>query len=197
MFINRAVKKNKWLKFVFITVTVLIAVGLVIPIAGLFKSQPGNSGQQPSAGQNAPTPQEQLAALEAKAMENPKDTAVLMELGEAYRYLGKPDQAIKTYEQLLALEPNNIAARLEMSLIYYYSGKYNEAATRLEEVISIDPGNKEAHLLYGYVLGAGKKDYEAGIRELEKFIDLAKQGLDVEKARQAVAEWKALAAQGQ
>lgn len=195
MFINKAVKKNKYLKFIFVTVTVLIAVGLVIPIAGLFKNQPGNSGQQPSTGQNVPTLQEQLAGLEAKAQEKPQDTAVLMELGEAYHYAGKPDQAIKTFEQVLALEPNNIAARYNMAMIYYYSAKYDASIAQLEEIIQYDPGNKEAHQLYGYVLGAGKKDYAAGIRELEKFIDLGKQGLDVEKARQAIEEWKALAPQ--
>jgi hypothetical protein len=40
------------------------------------------------------------------------------------------------------------------------------------------------------VLGAGKKDYAGGIQELEKFIALAKEGPDVEKARLTINEWK-------
>jgi len=194
LFINKAVKKNRFRKFVFITITVLIAIGLVIPLASLFQKQPGNNGL-PSAGQAGQTIQEQLAGLESRAKENPRDVAVLMELGEAYHHLGKPDQAIKTYEQVLALDPNNVTARYDMAIIYYYSSKYDQAINQLNEMIKIDPGNKEAHLLYGYVLGAGKKDYAAGIQELEKYIALAKQGTEVEHAKQTVEEWKALAAQ--
>jgi cytochrome c-type biogenesis protein CcmH/NrfG len=194
LYINKAIKKNKFKRFVFITITVLIAIGLVIPLAGLFQKQPGNSGL-PGGGQTGQTVQEQLAGLESKAKENPNDTAVLMELGEAYHYLGKLDQAIKTYERVLALNPNNVKARYDLATIYYYSSKYDQAIVQLEEIIKNDPGDEEAHLLYGYVLGAGKKDYAAGIQELEKFIALAKQGPDVEHARQVIEDWKKLLAE--
>lgn len=196
MFINRAIKKNKFQKFVFITLTVLIAIGLVVPLAGLFQQQTGGNGS-PSAGQAGQTVQDRLNGLETRAKENPRDTAVLMELGETYYHLGKPDQAIKTYEQVLAVEPNNFAARYEMAFVFYTSDKYDQAIDQLNEIIKYDPGNGEAHLLYGYILGQGKKDYTAGIQELERYIALAKQGPDVEHARQAVEEWKALAAQKQ
>ncbi|MDF9407023.1 tetratricopeptide repeat protein [Pelotomaculum isophthalicicum JI] len=196
MSIYRSVKKNKFQKFVFIVITVLIGIGLVVPLAGLFQKQPGGNGS-PSAGQAGQTVQDRLNSLETRAKENPRDTAVLMELGEAYYRLGKPDQAIKTYEQVLSVEPNNGAARYEMAVIYYFSNKYDQAIDQLNEIIKNDPGNGEAHLLYGYILGQGKKDYTAGIQELEKYIAVAKQGPDVEHAKQAIDEWKALADQKQ
>jgi hypothetical protein len=62
--------------------------------------------------------------------------------------------------------------------------------TRLQELIQKDPEYTNAHLLYGYVLGAGKKDYAGGIQELEKYVALAKDGPDVEKAKLAINEWK-------
>jgi len=192
LFIRKSVKKNKFQKIVFITITVLISIGLVVPLAGLFQKPVNSVPQGVPAVQSV---QEQLAGLEARAKENPHDSNVLMDLAEAYHRLGKPDQAIKTYEQVLALDPGNIKARYEMAVIYYYSSKYEQAVAQLNEIIKKDPENKEAHLLYGFVLGTGKKDYAAGIQELEKFIDLAKEGQDVEKARQVIEEWKGLAAQ--
>lgn len=194
MFIRRSVKRNKIQKIVFVTITVLIAIGLVIPLAGLFQGQPGNSGAQ-SAGPAGQSLQEMISSLEARAKDNPGDTAVLMELAEAYRYAGKPDQAVKTYEQVLALDPDNAQARLEIAYIHFYSDKNDQAIAQLQELINKDPNNKEAHLLYGYVLGAGKKDYSAGIQELEKFIALAKEGPEVEKVKQTINEWKAALAQ--
>jgi len=196
LFINRSVKKSKFQKFIFITITVLIAVGLVVPLAGLFQNQPA-SNESPDTVQAGQTVQDRLNTLEAKAKENPRDTAILMELGEAYSHLVNPDQAVKTYEQVLSVEPNNVAARYEMAVVYYFSDKYDQAIGQLDEMIKIDPDNGEAHLLYGYILGQDKKDYAAGIQELEKYIAIAKQGPDVEHARQAIDEWKALATQKQ
>jgi len=189
LFIRKSVKRNKFRKGIFIFVTALIAIGLVIPLAGLFTNQQGDSGAQ---GDNTiqQTPQEMLAGLENKAKETPGDTKVLMDLAQAYLYAGNPDQSIKTYEQVLALEPNNSEARYDMAIIYYYSSKYDPAVAQLQELLKSDPNNKDAHYLYGIVLGTGKNDYQGGIQELEKFIELAKEGSDVEKARQLINEWK-------
>jgi tetratricopeptide (TPR) repeat protein len=181
--------RNKLRKAIFITITALIAIGLVIPLASLFQDQPSGGGtQNPGSAQG--TLHERLAELEAEAINNPSDTAVLMELAEAYIYTSKPEQAVKAYEQVLSVDPGQSEARYMISYVYYMSGKYDLAETRLKELIQKDPEYKNAHLLYGYVLGAGKKDYTGGIQELEKFIALAKEGNDVEKAKLTINEWK-------
>ncbi|OPY58464.1 MAG: Outer membrane protein assembly factor BamD [Pelotomaculum sp. PtaU1.Bin035] len=195
MFIRRSVNRNRFRKAIFITITVLIAIGLVIPLAGLFQKQPGNSGSQSAAPVAGQSVQDQLANLESKAKDNPRDTSVLMELAETYQRVGKPDQAIKTFEQVLALDANNTQARYEMAFIYYLTNKSDQAITQLTEIIKVDPDNKDAHYLYGIVLGKGKGDYAAGIQELEKYIAIVKEGTDAEKARQTINEWKSAQAQ--
>lgn len=194
MFIRKSVKRSKLQKAVFVVLTVLIAIGLVIPLASLFQKQPGSAGDQ-DAGPTQQSLQERLSGLEAKAKENPGDTTVLMDLAETYLYASKADQAVRTYEQVLALDPNNAEASIDIATIYYYSNKYDQAISQLTELIKKDPDNKSAHYLYGIVLGTGKKDYTAGIQELEKFIAMAKEGPDVEKAKQIINEWKAAPAQ--
>ncbi|OPX84491.1 MAG: Outer membrane protein assembly factor BamD [Pelotomaculum sp. PtaB.Bin104] len=195
MFIRKSVKKNKFQRYVFITITVLIAIGLVIPLAGLFQKQPVNTDSSQGTAQDVKSFQEQLATLESRVQENPGNAEVLMELGEAYVRYGKPDQAVKTFEQVLVIDPNNTQARYDMSYVYYLSNKSDLAIAQLKEIISIDPNHKEGHYLYGIILGNSKKDYAAGIQEMEKFIELAKEGIDAEKARQKIEEWKTLSGQ--
>lgn len=190
MFIRKSVKRNKLQKAVFVFLTALIAIGLVIPLASLFQKQPTVGGDQSDTPVQQSL-QEKLSGLEAKAKDNPKDVTVLMDLAETYLYASKPDQAVKTYEQVLALDPNNAEASIDIATIYYYSSKNDQAITQLKELINKDPNNQSAHYLYGIVLGTGKKDTTAGTQELEKFIALAKEGPDVEKAKQIINEWKA------
>jgi len=189
LFLRKSVKRNKFRRFIFITVTVLIAIGLVIPLAGLFQRQPVDYGA--TGGDNAvQTLQEQLASLEERARANPGDKNVLLELAEIYIYTAQREQAIKTYEQVLALDPAQAEARLNLATLYYYSDQYEQAIGHLQELINRDPGNKNAHYLYAIILGTGKQDYAAAIQEMETFISLAGEGADAEKARQAIEEWK-------
>ncbi len=192
MVVRKSVKKNIR-KALFVIITVMIAIGLVIPIAGLFQKQPVDSGSH--SGPDAQSPLEKIAGLEDRAKQNPGDKSILMELAEAYFYSGKPDQAVKTYEQVLVLDPASSEAGINIATIYFYGGEYDQAIDRLQELIKNDPNHREAHYLYGIVLGAGKKDYLAGAQELEKYVELAREGPDVEKAKERINEWRAAASQ--
>ncbi|MHB1041974.1 MAG: tetratricopeptide repeat protein [Eubacteriales bacterium] len=192
MFI-KSVKRKKVQRYVFIFITVLISIGLVVPLVSLF----GNGSGTPAKGGGDQAQQQsfadRLAELEAKAKENPSDTAVLMQLAEAYTRAGKQDQSVLTYQSIIAQDPDNLDSRLNLGTLYFYSGKYDQSITSLQEVIKRDPNNQLAHYWCGYVLGVGKKDYAGGVQELEKYVELAKTGIDVEKARQDIVEWKKLA----
>jgi cytochrome c-type biogenesis protein CcmH/NrfG len=128
MFFGRS--KNKFRKAIFIVITVLIAIGLVIPLASLFQDQPGGGAQDPGTAQK--TLQERLAELEAEAEKSPGNTEVLMELAEAYIYTSKPDQAVKTYEQVLAADPGYSEARYMIAYVYYMTGEFDQAETNLK-----------------------------------------------------------------
>lgn len=193
MFFRKTRKKNKLQRFIFLTITVLIAIGLVVPLAGLFQNQTGGSTAH-TPEQAAQSLQERLSYLESKAKENPGDTVLLMELAKTYLFSGETEKSIETYEKVLEIDPRNAQARIEIATAYYYSSNYDQAVEHLQELLKADPNNKNAHYLYGIVLATGKKDYEAGIKEMEKFIALAGEGPEAEKARQAINEWKAVQA---
>jgi len=189
----RKTRAKKLQKTIFIVITVLLSIGLVIPLLGIFSNQGQvplpNGATDNDAGKK--TPQERIAELENKVKENPGDTAIHMELAEAYLSAGRVDQTISEYEQVLALEPANTQARLNMANIYYLISKYDLAEGQLAELVKQDPQDKNARYLYGLVLAEGKGDYAGGVREMEKFIELAPAGPGVENAKQKISEWRA------
>jgi cytochrome c-type biogenesis protein CcmH/NrfG len=179
--------KSKIKRILFITITLLIAIGLVIPLAGLFSNQNDYSGSDNPVTQ---TPEERLAQLEQKAQANPGDVNTLIELSQAYFYAGNIDQSIKTYKDVLVLEPLNSPARYDLATLYYFSSQYDLSVEQIKELLKNDPNNADAHYLYGIVLGTGVKDYSGAISEMERFIELAREGSDVEKAKQYINEWQ-------
>jgi cytochrome c-type biogenesis protein CcmH/NrfG len=192
MFIRKSGKRNKLQRAVFIVLTVLISIGLVVPLFSIFASKPDPApGDSSSARQQSLA--DRLAELEAKVKENPGDTRALMNLAEGYLSAGSQDQALLTYGTVIAREPDNLEARMSVGIIDFYAGKNDQSIASFQEVLKRDPENKEAHYWYGIVLGAGKKDYAGGVQMLEKYVELAKTGIDVEKAKQTIEEWKAAA----
>jgi len=181
-------QRRKKQKIVFIILAVFLSVGLI----GSSMVWMGEGYFSPPEENNAGmlTPQETVSSLEAKVKGNPGDVQALIGLARAYAGVGRLKEALETYEKAVALKPDDGSLRLELALSSFLSGDYDRAITSLEEEIKRRPENKEAYYLYGYVLAEGKKDYQHGIQQLEKFIELAKEGDEVVKARQTIEEWK-------
>ena len=94
------------------------------------------------------------------------------------------------YAQAVKIEPKNSVYCTQLSLIYLLLGQYGQACKVLEEELVNHPSNKEARYYYAQALALGEKNYSRAIKEMEKYIDLAKTGEDVAKARQMITEWK-------
>lgn len=181
-------KRKKRQKMVFIVLTVFLSLGLlgssVVWLGGNYFSPPPQNEQ-------VSVQAEAVADLEARVKENPSDPQALTALARAYFNAGRLEEAQQTYEKALAQKPpDDGALRLELAMTSFLRSDYDKATATLEEEIKRHPDHAEAHYLYGQVLAAGKKDYARGIQELEKFIELAKTGDDVARARQMIAEWQ-------
>lgn len=180
-------RRKKRQKIVFIILTVFLSVGLlgssVVWFGGNYFSPPPESAQ-------VSAPERTISDLEARVKENPHDLPALAELARAYAEAGRLPEACQTYEKALAQKPDDSNLRLGLARSSFLLGDYDEAIAHVQEEIKRNPDNPEAHYLYGQVLAAGKGDYERGIKELEKFIALAKTGDDVARARQMIADWQ-------
>ena len=62
-----------------------------------------------------------------------------MNLGGAYRFLGRYDEAIETYDKALKLQPDYVPARVALAAAYALAGRLEEARSQAAEVMRIDP----------------------------------------------------------
>ncbi len=164
----------------------LLASSLALPFSNLFT---GEQAQAP--GQTEQAEQQQTAAdLEKKVQENPKDPELLAKLADAYLQEGNREKSVQTYEKVLSVKPDDSSSRMNLAWTYFLMGNNDRAVDNLRYEIKNNPSNKEAHYYLGQYLAYGK-DYNGGIQELKKYIELAKTGTNVVKARQMVDELQA------
>lgn len=179
--------KRRRQRIVFIILTVFLSLGLLGTSVGWFLDA---SAIHPPAGVETFSPEQIIADLESQAKDHPKDAGIAARLARAYQDAGRTGQAVKAYEKALQLDPNNSELRIQLALNQFLTGQYDQAAVNLKEEIKRNPGNVQAYYYYAQVLALGKGDYQGGIRELQKFIDLARTGEDVTKARQMIEQWQ-------
>ena len=63
----------------------------------------------------------------------------LVNLGGAYRFLGRYEEAIATYEKAVQLQPDYVPARVALAAAYALAAREEEARAEAAEVMRIDP----------------------------------------------------------
>src|SRR3954447_2018012 len=80
-------------------------------------------------------------------------------LGEAYRALGKPNEAVAAYQKAIEQNPNHAEAMSNLGLVLNSAGRFKEALPLLERAIALKPNLPNAHFNYGISLdNTGKVD---------------------------------------
>ncbi|MDP2889574.1 MAG: tetratricopeptide repeat protein [Bacteroidota bacterium] len=64
--------------------------------------------------------------------------------------LGKWNDVIKTYEEILAVSPNNTVALYRLGLVYYGRKDYNKANTLFKKVVDLYPFGYDGLLMLGW-----------------------------------------------
>ncbi|WP_066634122.1 tetratricopeptide repeat protein [Desulfolucanica intricata] len=193
LFMGFRSKRKKQIKIVFWLIIIALSIGLVgssVMWALGPQSSKNTQAEADRQQQQQMDPARLIKDLETKVKANPKDTENLEKLADAYEMNNKKEQALETYEKVIALDPENTRVGLILVKKYFLEDKYDQAEERAKNIISVEPDNPQAHYYYGLILGFGKKDYQGGIAELEKFIELAKTGTLVQETKELVKEWK-------
>jgi adenylate cyclase len=63
----------------------------------------------------------------------------LVNLGGAYRFLGRYDEAIETYRKLLQFQPDHLNGHVNLTATYAFAGREEEGRFEAAEVMRIDP----------------------------------------------------------
>ena len=81
--------------------------------------------------------------------------------------LGNLDQAIKLYEQAVALDPLRSNYYLDLGYLLYLAGRYDEAQAALQKALDLNPQIAFAHADLGRILIAEGRPQQA-LAEVEK-----------------------------
>jgi tetratricopeptide (TPR) repeat protein len=82
------------------------------------------------------------------------------------RIVGNLDQAIKLYEQAIALDPLRANSHSAMGYLLYVAGRYDEARAALQKALDLNPQAALAHLTLAKILIAEGKPRQA-LAEIE------------------------------
>lgn len=83
--------------------------------------------------------------LIGRAVQIAPNAAAFNNLGEAYRHLGRIDEAIQSYRKSIQLQPQQLDAYTNMSLALERQGKHEEVAKALERAAELAPQRIDLH----------------------------------------------------
>jgi tetratricopeptide (TPR) repeat protein len=112
-----------------------------------------------------------MAAFQQAQKINPKNPAAHINIGALHAIKKKFPEAIKEYEEALALDSDRVDALGSMAQVYLLQGNPKGAFQRVEQQLGKTKNQAGVYQLLGQ-LSMGTKEYAKGIEYLEKAIDL-------------------------
>src|SRR5262249_12534500 len=85
-------------------------------------------------------------ALQTVAEKDPKNAVARTELGDLYYDAGKYPDAIRWYQESLALNPKDVDVSTDLGVSYYYNKETDRAIQQLEHSLQIDPSHAKTLL---------------------------------------------------
>jgi cytochrome c-type biogenesis protein CcmH/NrfG len=143
--------------------------------------------QQQSAPQPAPVDQARVKALETVASQNSKDPQPRIQLGNMFFDAEQFPDAIKWYEQAIALDPKDANVSTDLGVAYYYTNQPDRALRQFDHSLSIDARHIKTLLNVGIVRAFGKQDLQGAAQAWQRVVEIdpnspegqaAKKGLD-------------------
>ena len=130
----------------------------------------------------------QVEQLQAATRISPKSAQAWISLGDALMDSRRFGEAIDAYQKGLELDPKNVNARVDMGTSYRGIGKFDRAVDEYRKAIKIDPNFPNAHRNLAIVLSFDLHDTAQGIKEFNKYIELAPNAPDIAAVRQTIRE---------
>jgi TolB-like protein/DNA-binding winged helix-turn-helix (wHTH) protein/Tfp pilus assembly protein PilF len=107
------------------------------------------------------------ASLKKAGLLEPGSAAVLVTRAHLTKTLGRVEEAIKLYEQAIALDPLRANFHLALGYQLYVGGRYDEALAELQTARELNPQLSSLHLTIGDILLA-QRNWQGALDEMEK-----------------------------
>ncbi|MDD3148423.1 MAG: tetratricopeptide repeat protein [Candidatus Riflebacteria bacterium] len=87
-----------------------------------------------------------IEARQEQLEKTPDDLEAYLEMGHAYEILQRTDDAMMTYQRLLAIKPDYIAGLMSYAELLRRRGKLKMAMRCYREILKIEPENADTHM---------------------------------------------------
>ena len=159
------------------------------------RRQPMSAATAPAAAApqaQAPPPLDEakVTAFRSAAEREPKNAAPRAQLGDLYFGSERFDEAVKWYEQALALAPSDVRVTSQLAMAYYYTNQTDRALQQLERATKVDPKHAETWLNLGFVRAFGKQDLGGAEQAWQQVIKLAPETPEGQAAKRAIESLK-------
>jgi tetratricopeptide (TPR) repeat protein len=144
----------------------------------------------PQAQAPPPLDEAKVTAFRSAAEREPKNAAPRAQLGDLYFGSERFDEAVKWYEQALALTPSDVRVTSQLAMAYYYTNQTDRALQQLERATKVDPKHAETWLNLGFVRAFGKQDLNGAEQAWQQVIKLAPDTPEGQAAKRAIDSLK-------
>ena len=100
----------------------------------------------------------QVTALKSVAEREPKNVQPRTQLANLYFDADRYDDAIKWYDEALALAPNDVNVITDLGVCYYYTNRLDKALELFTRSLKLDPKHIKMLFNVGIVKAFGKQD---------------------------------------
>ncbi len=164
-------KKQQSISFIFIGLIVFSAIYFIIfrnqkTMVETDVSEIGSNGAfqptvQPSKNNVTPSYSEHVDQLKHSVEKNPNNVSHRKALGQLLMDGHQPKEAIKYFEEALALTPKDDSLLFDMTMCYFTERQYDKALITTEKILSFSPKRPQALYNKGVILSAMGKAEEA------------------------------------
>lgn len=170
--------------------TILISVVLMIATVAGCQQKKEEKNQIIYAPPAVPT-QMEIDRLQQAAKNAPKSSQAWITLGDVLMDSQRYVEAIEAYQKGLALDPKNVSARVDMGTCYRGARQFDKAVEEYRKALKINPDFPTAHRNLGVVLTADLHDTKQGVKEFQRYLELAPNAPDAEMIKQSIRELSA------
>jgi Flp pilus assembly protein TadD len=142
----------------------------------------------PSPAQLKPLADKQAEPLLQKLKANPKDPAVLTELGNLYFDAQDFARAIGYYEKVLKLAPKNVTVRTDMAIAIFSLQDADGALSEMDTALQIAPNNANALFNRGMMRWQGKMDMKGAIADWQHLLQVDPNYEQADKVKTFIAQ---------
>jgi tetratricopeptide (TPR) repeat protein len=133
----------------------------------------------------------QVQALKNVADRETSNPTPRTQLANLYFDAERYDDAIKWYEQAIALAPNDPNVSTDLGVCYYYTNQPDKALAQFAHSLQLDPKHTKTLLNVGIVKAFGKQDLEGASQAWEQVIQLAPDSSEGQAAKRALDSLRA------